>query len=107
MLIEVEISEKEKKVLKPFVERHDAFIHGLREVIKLDHDNTKGMWNTLRKFYPSTRRTELDEGVPATITHPDDDGPWTLSYWVDENESRKEREGTTMKFDTELDEEED
>ena len=86
MLIEVEISEKEKKVLRPFVERHDAFIHGLREVIKLDHDNTKGMWNTLRKFYPSTRRTELDEGVPATITHPDDDGPWTLSYWEEDDE---------------------
>ena len=85
MLIEVEISEKEKKVLRPFVERHDAFIHGLREVIKLDHDNTKGFWKTIRKFYPKVHKAKLDEGVPTTINHPDDDNPWTLSYWEEDD----------------------
>ena len=85
MLIEVEISEKEKKVLRPFVDRHEALIHGLREVIKQDHDNTKGFWRSIRKFYPDVHKSEPDEGAPATINHPDGDGPWTLSYWEEDD----------------------
>jgi len=86
MLIEVEISEKEKKVLRPFVERHDAFTSGLIAVLKLEDDNTTGFWETIRKFYPKVHKAKPDEGAPATINHPDEGSPWTLSYWEEDDE---------------------
>ena len=86
MLVEVEISEKEKKVLRPFVEKHKVLTSGLVAVLKLEDDNTTGFWETIRKFYPKVHKAKPDEGVPPAINHPTMDGPWTLSYWVEDDE---------------------